>query len=790
MPPKVEDVDAGESEVEVKDGKMLGEKEKDLSIDIEEGGGEDPVLHQETIKSPSAFDPTNGITISLHGLTLDMEDSRAWFACCSRKQKVAKRTILRNITGVIWPGEMYALLGPSGAGKTSLLDVISGRKTTGKISGKVLFDGKVPTSLRLKRDTAYVQQQDALLSSFTVYECIVFTAMLRLPKWMSYIDKRSRAIEVIDKMGLFKAMNTKIGGPLSRGVSGGELKRVSIALGLLNDPQCLFLDEPTSGLDSAIALDVMQAVKILADEGRTVLCTIHQPSAAIFDLFGSVILLRAGLVIYLGEGRSQVRDYFVSQGHPYQGYDNVAEYLLETVGGGVLAAYTPRVSKGSEQNSLVVAYKSSQIHAKNLLWAQNILNNNMDMSSVRSIRFDGGEEPEPEKAGERQQSTGRSTVRSERLDSMRSVRSDASDSSIISESAYSNSLMNEIAIMVGYRGFASWKDGQFLGTRIGLAVIFALIMASFWASSENDSHGLMTQASLLFIAVGAAVFTTSVYVPTLIEERPVFLRERHDACYRVLSYVLHKIIIEGVTGIFAVLIFCPIVYWSCNLQDHIYSYIFFNLTLWTLNFAAVMLTLAVASASPNVEIAGAAVPLVMTLNFFCGGFMVLSDKIPVWWKWLYQISYVQWGFSALMINQFEGQEFPQCYSLSEQGGASQMSMMNVFSQGLGNGLLHGDDLIQATCSSGHEFDRNSLSACSITQLAQFDNTCLANAGLSILNENSCDDLCVSVKGESVLDMFGLAGRSKWVSLGFIAANLPVFCLLFYLALRFLRYEKR
>jgi hypothetical protein len=159
MPPKVEDVDAGESEVEVKDGKMLGEKEKDLSIDIEEGGGEDPVLHQETIKSPSAFDPTNGITISLHGLTLDMEDSRAWFACCSRKQKVAKRTILRNITGVIWPGEMYALLGPSGAGKTSLLDVISGRKTTGKISGKVLFDGKVPTSLRLKRDTAYVQQQ-------------------------------------------------------------------------------------------------------------------------------------------------------------------------------------------------------------------------------------------------------------------------------------------------------------------------------------------------------------------------------------------------------------------------------------------------------------------------------------------------------------------------------------------------------------------------------------------------------------------------------------------------------
>jgi len=481
-----------------------------------------------------------------------------------------------------------------------------------------------------------------------------------------------------------------------------------------------------------------------------------------------------------------VRDYFVSLGHPFKGYDNVAEYLLETVGGGVLAAYTPRVvvkgGAADKSNSFVTAYKNSQLHAKNVLWAQQILNNT-DMSSVRSLRLENSAHSEAGNALQSQRSF-RSAC-----DSMRSVRSDASDSSVLSESAYSNSLFGETAIMVGFRGFASWKDGQFLGTRIGLAVIFAVIMASFWAGSQNDSHGLMTQASLLFIAVGAAVFTTSVYVPTLIEERPVFLRERHDACYRVLSYVLQKIIIEGVTGIGAVLIFCPIVYWSCNLQDHIYSYIFFNLTLWTLNFAAVMLTLAVASASPNVEIAGAAVPLVMTLNFFCGGFMVLADKIPVWWKWLYSISYVQWGFSALMINQFENQEYPQCYSLN-QSGSSEATMMNVFSHGLGNGLLTGEDLAHATCSSGHEFNRNQLSTCTITHFAQYDQMCLKDVGMSMMSPNSCGDLCVSVKGESVLDMFGMAGRSKWLSLGYVAANLPVFCLLFYLALRFLKYENR
>jgi len=282
-----------------------------------------------------------------------------------------------------------------------------------------------------------------------------------------------------------------------------------------------------------------------------------------------------------------------------------------------------------------------------------------------------------------------------------------------------------------------------------------------------------------------------VYVPTLIEERPVFLRERHDACYRVISYVLHKIIIEGFTGIFAVLLFSPVVYWSCNMSDHIYAYIFFNLALWTLNFAAVMLTLAVASASPNVEIAGAAVPLVMTLNFFCGGFMVLADKIPVWWKWLYNVSYVQWGFSALMVNQFEGQVFPQCYEMNQSGVSSQAVMMNIFSQGLGNGMLTGQDLMEATCSSGHEFDRSMLTACSVSQVAAYDSMCLQSAGLSILGgNNQCEDLCVSVKGESVLDTFGLAGRSKWQSLGYVAANLPVFCLCFYLALRFLKHEHR
>ena len=132
---------------------------------------------------------------------------------------------------------MYALLGPSGAGKTSLLDVISQRKTVGDISGRVLFDGRKVSKMRLKTDTAYIQQQDVLLGYFTVYEYILFHAFLKLPQAHSGEEKKRRCIEVMEKLCLQKCKDCRIGDPMKRGVSGGERKRVCIALGMLTEPK-------------------------------------------------------------------------------------------------------------------------------------------------------------------------------------------------------------------------------------------------------------------------------------------------------------------------------------------------------------------------------------------------------------------------------------------------------------------------------------------------------------------------------------------------------------------------
>mmetsp|Transcript_8498 Transcript_8498/g.15749 ORF Transcript_8498/g.15749 Transcript_8498/m.15749 type:complete len:338 (-) Transcript_8498:6-1019(-) len=250
---------------------------------------------------------------------------------------------LEPLTGTLDPGNMIALMGSSGAGKSTLMDVISKRKTVGMVEGLVLFDGHEPTRGEIGRDTGYVEQKDTLWGTFTVREMLMYTALLKMSSKYNRQQKAARVDEVIDQMGLTKSKNTKIGGAMVRGVSGGEAKRISIGLGLLNNPRILFLDEPTSGLDSATSLDVMGTVKELAEEGRTVLTTIHQPSGKIFSFYDGIILLsrdvetRSGNIVYFGEAGTVLKEYFEGMGFPYEAneVDNIAEYVLNIISGGV-----------------------------------------------------------------------------------------------------------------------------------------------------------------------------------------------------------------------------------------------------------------------------------------------------------------------------------------------------------------------------------------------------------------------------------------------------------------------
>lgn len=250
--------------------------------------------------------------------------------CCGVTLSTREKTILNGVTGMVCPGEILAMLGPSGSGKTTLLTALGGR-LSGKLSGKITYNGQ-PFSGSIKRRTGFVAQDDVLYPHLTVIETLVFAALLRLPKSLTRDEKVQHVDRVIAELGLTRCQNSMIGGPLFRGISGGEKKRVSIGQEMLINPSLLLLDEPTSGLDSTTAQRIMTTVKRLASGGRTVLTTIHQPSSRLYHMFDKVVLLSEGCPVYYGPG-STAMEYFSSIGFSTSLTVNPADLLLDLANG-------------------------------------------------------------------------------------------------------------------------------------------------------------------------------------------------------------------------------------------------------------------------------------------------------------------------------------------------------------------------------------------------------------------------------------------------------------------------
>ncbi|KAJ2460697.1 (ABC) transporter [Coemansia sp. RSA 2424] len=243
--------------------------------------------------------------------------------------------VLDNISGVVKSGEILAILGASGAGKSTLLDILSRREKCGKVSGKVQINdrdliGDVTTD-EFHRMSGYVDQQDLHVATATVFEAVMTSALLRLPRTMSVAAKEGRVCDVLVELGLWPVRDSKIGKHGARGISGGEMRRVSIACELVTSPSIIFLDEPTSGLDAYNAYVVMEALSQLARRyGRTVICTIHQPRTDIFSMFDQLIVLAAGQMCYSGPA-ADIAGYLESIGHPVpEGY-NIADFSIDLV---------------------------------------------------------------------------------------------------------------------------------------------------------------------------------------------------------------------------------------------------------------------------------------------------------------------------------------------------------------------------------------------------------------------------------------------------------------------------
>eukprot|EP00121_Abeoforma_whisleri_P016567 Awhi_evm1s15198 len=273
---------------------------------------------------------------------------------CSKKKET--KVILDDINGGVKSGEMIAVMGTSGAGKTTFMNILAGRTSSGKIEGNITLNGAKRGKL-FKRQSCYVEQDDVFLANLTVTETFVFNALMRLPKRLSRKEKVDRAKEVITQLGLSSCAHTRIGSVFERGVSGGERKRCAIGIELITNPKILFLDEPTSGLDAFTSFHVMQAVQNLAHEGgRAVVLTIHQPRSNIFDLFDKLLLLSKGKTVFYGPA-SEASDFFISCGYSID--YSPADFFLDIT---TVDTRTPELAESTTQRneSLIASFEKSK----------------------------------------------------------------------------------------------------------------------------------------------------------------------------------------------------------------------------------------------------------------------------------------------------------------------------------------------------------------------------------------------------------------------------------------------
>ena len=278
-----------------------------------------------------SLDDVRTITIRLDKYSLDIQKRN------SRLKKTPKLSILKPLSTAFEPGVLNVIMGPSGSGKTSLLNSMARRlqdstSTKYQTSGKMFFNGAIPSEKVIRSICSYVcQDDDALLPYLTVRENLHFSAGLRLPAHFTKHEKQQRAESVLLKMGLRDCANNLVGSDMVKGISGGEKRRVTIAIQILTDPRVLFLDEPTSGLDAFTASSIVEVLRGLAEEGRTLILTIHQSRSDLFRYFNNIVLLaRGGSPVYAGKG-SLMLSHFSSLGFDCPTTTNPADFALDLI---------------------------------------------------------------------------------------------------------------------------------------------------------------------------------------------------------------------------------------------------------------------------------------------------------------------------------------------------------------------------------------------------------------------------------------------------------------------------
>jgi ABC-type multidrug transport system ATPase subunit len=523
--------------------------------------------------------------------------------------------LLRGVTGAVFGGELCALMGPSGCGKSTLLDVLAQRKTVGTVSGEISYSGhwSLPES-------AYVMQDNVHLTKLTVRECLYFAAELRMSKAESKEAKKLRVEKIISMLELGLVAETVVGDELVRGLSGGQLKRLSIGVELVTLPALMFLDEPTTGLDSTSALEVMHAVRNLANQNRTIITTIHQPSDDIFELFDKVLLLaEGGRVIYFGAS-TKAAHFFTHSPYEYtlQEGENPSDFLIN-IAGSTLPAANGRIMRGGE----LAAYYVTTEHfiQSRQRYDDNVKNPKANVSAPASS---GGSALNPAK------------------------------SSKISWGDFGYSLN----ILVRRRYVLEFKNPRLVRGRIIRDLIMGVLLGSlYWQLDTGDScdrNCETERANMLYLCAMSMCIGHLETMAIVRDERPVFYRERGAKAYTTLAYWMSIWAVQIPLFFLNAVFFSVPVYLMSNLRPGFGHFVVFLMFMALASYCSKALALLASSISQSTTEAMCYFPALFMFNSMYAGFLVRIPSMPLWQRaWLPCISFFRYVFQGIVLNEYQ-----------------------------------------------------------------------------------------------------------------------------------------
>ncbi|KAA8540358.1 hypothetical protein F0562_024723 [Nyssa sinensis] len=513
--------------------------------------------------------------------------------------------LLREVTGAFRPGVLTALMGVSGAGKTTLMDVLAGRKTGGYIEGEIRISGFPKKQETFARISGYCEQNDIHSPQVTVRESLIYSAFLRLPKDVSNEEKMIFVDEVMELVELDSLKDAIVGLPGVTGLSTEQRKRLTIAVELVANPSIIFMDEPTSGLDARAAAIVMRTVRNTVDTGRTVVCTIHQPSIDIFEAFDELLLMkRGGQVIYggpLGRNSHKIIEYFEAiPGVPkIKEKYNPATWMLEV---------SSVAAEGRLGMDFAEHYKSSSLHQRNKALVKEL---STPPPNTKDLYF---------------------------------------------PTQYSQSTWGQFKSCLWKQWWTYWRSPDYNLVRYFFTLAAALLVGTiFWqVGTKRDTAADLTMiigamySAVLFVGIN----NCSTVQPIVAIERTVFYREKAAGMYSALPYAIAQVITEipyvfVQTTYYTLIVYAMVSFeWAAAKFCWFFFVTFFSFLYFTYYG---MMTVSV---TPNHQVAAIFAAAFYALFNLFSGFFIPRPRIPKWWVWYYWICPVAWTVYGLIVSQY------------------------------------------------------------------------------------------------------------------------------------------